>query len=262
MLKSFKSIEFCEDLCYSTDTEYHPLEFFLSVVPISENIDFKLGYFSSSAIKELSACFAEFIFNNQESRIRLITNHFLDDIDKTLIFEDDRNIDSSEIENWIKNDYEKLLESLSKRDQHFFNCIRYLMNEKRIQIIPVISRGLVHFKEAIYEDYEGNKIYTNGSCNFSKSGLIINEESFDLVCSWDSRKNEKKIINKKKKYDLIFSKKNKRYHYVDSKNQIEKLIEERVPLKSIEDIIRDDITLKQTESTEKQLMLQKLKRKC
>lgn len=259
MLSNFKSIEICEDLCYSTDTDYHPLEFFLSVVPISKNIDFKLGYFSSTAIKELSACFAEFIFNNPKSRIRLITNHFLDDIDITLVFGDDKNVDSSEIENWIENDYKKLLDSLSKRDQHFFNCIRYLMNEKRIQIIPVISKGLVHFKEAIYEDYEGNKIYTNGSCNFSKSGLVINEESFDLVCSWQSSQNEKKIINKKKKYDLIFNKKNKRYHYVSSKNQIEKLIEKKVPLKSIEDIIRDDITLNQTESTYPKRLLEVIK---
>ena len=241
---NYKSIDFPVDLEYSTDDVFHPLEFFINVIPRSKTIDFKLGYFSSSAIKELSGCFAEFIINNPKSRIRIMTNHFLDDIDKKLVFKDiEKPINESKIEKWIYNDYYKLLESLSKRDQHFFECIKYLMSKGRVQILPVISKGLVHYKEAIYEDFEGNKIYTNGSCNFTRSGILENEESFDLTCSWHSEKNLDKINSKKKKYDLIFSKKNKHYYYVKSIKQIENLVEKKVTLKSINELLEDEIEL-------------------
>jgi superfamily II DNA or RNA helicase len=241
---NYKSIDFPVDLEYSTDDIFHPLEFFLNVIPKSKAIDFKLGYFSSSAIKELSGCFAEFIINNPKSRIRIMTNHFLDDIDKKLVFQEiEKPLSESKVEKWIYNDYCKLLESLSKRDQHFFECIKYLISKGRVQILPVISKGLVHYKEAIYEDFEGNKIYTNGSCNFTRSGIIENEESFDLTCSWHSENNLNKINSKKRKYDLIFSKKNKHYYYVNSITQIKNLVEKKITLKSINELLEDEIEL-------------------
>ena len=49
---NYKSIDFPEELEYSTDDDYRPLEFFLNVIPRSKAIDFKLGYFITVTLLE------------------------------------------------------------------------------------------------------------------------------------------------------------------------------------------------------------------
>ena len=78
----------------------------------------------------------------------------------TVFQEIDKQLNESKIEKWIYNDYYRLIESLSKRDQHFFECIKYLISKGRVQILPVISKGLVHYKEAIYEDFGKSEFET------------------------------------------------------------------------------------------------------
>lgn len=179
-------IEYPETLEYSSDGTHLPIEFFMLTVPVCKRIDLKLGYFSSNAIRTLAYGFAQFLFNG--GHLRIITNHFLSYEDKMLlaIDEESRNtVAEDEIKDLIENDLEGLAEILKNGDVHFFNCLRFLSKNDRLQLIPVKLKPdkLAHYKQGIMDDGT-NQVYFSGSCNFTYKGLIENGENLGIARSW------------------------------------------------------------------------------
>ena len=43
---------------------------------------------------------------------------------------------------------------------------------------------MLHYKEGLLEDYEGNRVYFNGSANFTGNGMLGNAESLKISRSW------------------------------------------------------------------------------
>src|SRR5690554_5283917 len=134
MNKYFRDLSFPPTYKYSSDSDYIPLEFYEETFPISTKIDLLLGYFSSNAIKVLSKSFAEFIYYGGE--MRLITNHvysladYENLIDDTNLNDEDKIID-------IFSDLSKIEKNLSFEGKHFFDCLKYLLKNNRLEIIPV-----------------------------------------------------------------------------------------------------------------------------
>ncbi|MBC7490269.1 MAG: DEAD/DEAH box helicase family protein [Glaciimonas sp.] len=83
-------------------------------------------------------------------------------------------------------DFYGLKNALDKYGQHFFDCIAWLITQKRIEIRaikPIGRKGIAHYKSGIF--YDGtNKVKFKGSCNFTASGLLENLEELDLKLSW------------------------------------------------------------------------------
>lgn len=165
-----------------------PLEFFGEVIPLAKKIQFKLGFFSSNSMSTLSYGFAQFIYNG--GTIDFLINHFLSDGDYKLmndgIFIDESFYDS--IEEKILRDLERLNEVLTKKQvNHFYNCLRYLIDNNRVTITPVTTKSgeISHYKEALFWDYYGNIINIIGSCNFTYKGIACNGESFLINRSWE-----------------------------------------------------------------------------
>jgi len=133
-LRLFKDLNFPTTYKYSSDSNYIPLEFYEDTFPIARTIDLLLGYFSSNAIKVLSKSFADFIYNG--GKMRLITNHFLSDnlIGNTKVNNQDKIID-------IFKNLEDLEKNLSKEVQHFFDCLKFLLKNKRLELVPVKFNG-------------------------------------------------------------------------------------------------------------------------
>jgi hypothetical protein len=209
----FKDLNFPRTYKYSSDSNHIPLEFYEDTFPITKTIDLLLGYFSSNAIKVLSKSFAEFIYNG--GKMRLITNHFLSDndfdnlLDNTEVNNEDKIID-------IFKNLEDLEENLSKEGQHFFDCLKFLLKNKRLELIPVKFNGfdLAHCKKMILFDGK-DYISTDGSINFTLSALIKNSESFQLDVPWVSNVSKERIEEEKINFEKIYNNQHPNYKQID-----------------------------------------------
>lgn len=210
-----------------------PLEFFGRMLPIAKKIQFKLGYFSSNSISTLAYGFAQFIFKG--GSIDFMINHFVSDDDYKLI-NNQIDIEPSfydSIEDNVITDLVKLNEVLTKRQvKHFYNCLRYLIDNKRINIIPVttVNGEISHYKEALFWDDNNDVINIVGSCNFTYKGIVCNGESFIINRSWGESAERANISNELKEYEKIFSKKSNEFIYLNPEKLINIINKNSVPL--------------------------------
>lgn len=247
----FRDVSFPPTYKYSSDSEHIPLEFYEETFPISKSIDLLLGYFSSNAIKVLSRSFAEFVFNG--GRLRIVTNHFLSEndfenlIQNNNISEEDKIID-------IFSDIELLQKELSPEGQHFFDCLKYLQKQGRLEILPVKFNNfdLAHCKRMVLFDGE-DYISTDGSINFTLSALIRNAESFQIDTSWGGEVSVARIKEERKLFDQIINKLHPDYSYIDN-SEIEVIVNKIGHSKDIQDLMEDSIEL-----TKKSKMTKKIK---
>jgi superfamily II DNA or RNA helicase len=220
---NLKDIKFPVTLKISSSGQMIPLEFFGEVIPLAKKIQFKLGYFSSSSISTLSYGFAQFIYAG--GTIDFLINHFVSENDYKLInneFVLEPDFYNS-IQQDILNDMERLNDVLTKKQvSHFYNCLRYLIDNNRISIIPVTTKNgeISHYKEALFWDNEENVINIVGSCNFTYKGIVCNGESFVINRSWGEASERANIKNEIKDYEIIFKKESKDFIYLNPEKLI------------------------------------------
>jgi superfamily II DNA or RNA helicase len=248
MTKRFSEIDFPPSYRYRSDGEHVPIDFYDSTFPIAQEIDLLLGYFSSNAFKVLSCCFAEFIFNG--GKMRLITNHIfsLKDFENLI---DNVNVGKEDIVIDIMSDINKFESTLSDYGQHFFDCLKYLMRNGRLEILPVKfnETELSHSKVMILSD--GNdRILADGSINFTLKGLIKNAESFSVETPWNGEISQNRIEEEQKNFNRIFSKEHPDYKYLD-KEEIELFISSVGRDKETEDLLEDSVNLEMSQFSEK-----------
>jgi len=237
-----KEIDFPTDLHYSSDRENKPLEFYLKSLRNSKNFDLRLGYFSSNAIRTLSLGFAHFIYNG--GVVRIITNHYLSESDKKLLsFDEKGEYDYQYIESIVNENAEDLYKILSNTEQHFFDCLSYLIKKERLILKPVKVKpdNVSHYKKGVFYDGE-NRVYFNGSCNFTYSGIIENGESIDIKRSWGSEPEKAGIINEEVELDKIFREEDERLIYLNPE-QITAVIQKKGLDKNLEELIEDEIKI-------------------
>lgn len=208
---------------FKSNSDNEPIDFFSSCLTNSFHFDLMLGFFSSSAIRVLSSGFAIFLYNG--GKMRLIINNILSSDDKETLIraKENENLPFFDLSN-----IEELKKTLSKKDEHFFNCIAWLIAEKRIDIkvvSPKGSHGICHTKFGVFKDGV-NTVGFNGSCNFSKTALLYNIESIDSFTDWDGDISKAKINNTKKTFDKTFSGEDVNVNYVDAEDIIESIYNE------------------------------------
>ena len=93
-----------------------PVDFFNNALSRSVKLDIGLGFFSSASINVLSLGFARFITNG--GKMRLYINQYLSDEDYEALVSQPEKIEESVIQNFYS-----MFKILSKRDEHFFNCL-------------------------------------------------------------------------------------------------------------------------------------------
>ena len=221
------------------------MEFFGTVFPISKKIQFKLGYFSSNSISTLAYGFAQFIFKG--GTIDFLINHFVTNEDYKLLnneIELDKNFYNS-IEDKIITDLAKLNDVLTKRQvKHFYNCLRYLIDNKRLNIVPVTTYNgeISHYKEALFWDENNDIINIVGSCNFTYKGIICNGESFIINRSWGEESERANIKNEVEEYKTIFNKNSQKFIYINSDKLINVINENSVSM-SIKQLLEEETSL-------------------
>ncbi len=191
------------DIVYSTG-EKEPVEFFFDALVESNRFDLGLGFFSSTAINVLSVGFALFI--HRGGKMRIIINDILSQKDKDAI-QSGISLSDFELEERIIENLFQFTETLSKQDDHFFNCLSYLISTKRIEFIATVPAnkkgGIAHNKYGIFTDANLDKVGFNGSANFSKNALLNNVESISCYKSWSDSESEKDRL---KYFENVFNK--------------------------------------------------------
>jgi hypothetical protein len=114
---------------YESATEWEPIDFFSECLCNSKRFDLKLGFFSSSAIRTLSDGFALFLHHG--GTMRLIINNILSSQDKNAII---AGIEENPATVFDLSDITALKNTLSESDKLFFDCLAWLISEKRIEI--------------------------------------------------------------------------------------------------------------------------------
>lgn len=218
---------------FKSGTDNEPIEFFSECLCNSVRFDLMLGFFSSSAIRTLCDGFATFLYNG--GKMRLIINNILSEKDKSAV---ENGLQNNIVTSFDLSDIEKLKSTLSKKDIHFFECLSWLIANKRIEIKIIAPKGKIgisHTKLGIFSD-STDTVGFNGSCNFSKTALIDNIESIDALCSWDGEIMKAKIENIQSSFERIFSEEDKSVCYLDQ-TEIETSISSNFRIRNINELI-------------------------
>ena len=234
---TFLDISLPNNFEYSSDSDDLPLEFYLQTFPRSKTIYLKLGYFSSSAIRVLAYGFAQFIYRG--GSIKIVTNHFLYNSDKELL--DLEPITSNGIDERLTSSLSLLKDSLTSETEQFFNCLKYLISNNRVEIIPVMlfPNKMAHYKQGIFIDNDGNTIFMDGSCNFTANGLLENGENISVYRSWGDNFEQRKIADKQTDIIKICDKLNDQYIYLE-KDKVLDTISSLGKEKSVGNLLSDE----------------------
>lgn len=207
-------VDWAEDGTYAPQGEHTPVEFFNNALNNSVMFDIQLGYFNSAAINVLSRSFATFIKNG--GYMRMAINQIVSQKDKVAIGEGvSGGIDAP----FDLADWESIHKGLDEYGEHFFHCLAYLIQEKRIEIQiikPKATSGIAHTKRGQFTDKEGMSVGFSGSANFTLGGLFNNLENIEIFLSTSPDKSiQKKIQNNKMLFSRIMSKKESGIEYLD-----------------------------------------------
>jgi superfamily II DNA or RNA helicase len=241
-----KDCNWPEDRDYKTGSDNEPLQFYLDGLANSNEFNLLLGYFSSAAINLLSVGFATFI--SKGGKMKMVINHLLSAKDREVISRVEDN--PNEIRVFDLNDIVSLGRVLDEYDTHFFECLTYLIAEKRIEIKiikPKNGRGIAHYKSGVFSDGEDAVGY-QASCNFTYYGLSENIEQLEAFLSWENGRSNKLIKKQLNLIDDYFSEKDEDVEYV-SVNEIEIVLKDRFGKKDINELlVQEEQLLKKKQS--------------
>lgn len=221
---------------FMSRTDWEPLGFFSEALCNATTFDIKLGFFSSSAINVLADGFAAFLYNG--GRMRMIINDVLSEEDRTAIVVGESDINTPYFD---LNAIGHISYTLSKHDEHFFECLSWLIRNERIEIkiiTPKIGNGIAHSKCGVFSDGI-NKVAFDESCNFSKMALIENIESINAFCDWDGERDKERINDIVRDFNRTFSGEDDTVKYLKA-DQIITYITKTYKYKDIQELLEDE----------------------
>lgn len=221
---------------FMSRTEWEPLGFFSEALCNATTFDIKLGFFSSSAINVLADGFAAFLYNG--GRMRMIINDVLSEEDRNAIMVGESDVNTPYFD---LNAIERISYTLSKRDEHFFECLSWLIRNERIEIkiiTPKVGNGIAHSKCGVFSDGI-NRVAFDGSCNFSRMALIENIESINAFCDWDGERDKERINDIVNDFNRTFSGEDDTVKYLKA-NQIITHITKTYKHKDIKELLEDE----------------------
>lgn len=229
-----KDCEWSIDRDYKSGAENEPMQFYLEGLANSSEFQLLLGYFSSAAINLLSIGFATFI--SRGGKMRMVINHLLSEKDKEAIQKAENFNGINKV--FDLTDVVSLGKILDEYDIHFFECLAYLIAEKRIEIKvikPKSGKGIAHYKSGVFGDGE-NYVGYKASCNFTLFGLSENLEELEAFLSWENGRSNKLIKKQLKVIDSYFTEQDNDVEYLSAR-EIEVVIRDKFGKKAIDELI-------------------------
>lgn len=234
---------------FKSRTEWEPIGFFSDCLCNATQFDLMLGFFSSSAINVLADGFASFLYNG--GRMKLIVNDILTEQDKNAIA---KGVLDSPIPFFNINNIEKLKNTLSERDTHFFDCLAWLIRNNRLEfkiVAPKGGIGISHTKTGVFSDGI-NKVGFDGSCNFSRSALIDNIESITVSCDWDGNTAKATTNEIQSEFENVFSGKDENVVYIPA-DKVKTHIVELFKNKELKELLENEYKFILQDITQKSL---------
>ncbi len=211
-------VDWAEDGTYRPDEYNSPEKFFNDCLENSTEFDLQLGYFSSATISVLADGFATFIANG--GKMRLVINHIVSDEDKEAI---SKGVHGGVIDCFDLQNFEELRKTFDEYQKQFFDCLSFLIYNKRIDIRiikPRNKKGISHTKSGQFRDGDSVTSFT-GSANFTISGLFNNLEEIKIDRSDSIDKMvQKRIESQREDFDSIMKGKKTNIVYLDPNDLI------------------------------------------
>lgn len=179
-------------------------DFYIPILQNSVKYDRAVGYFSSTALIDITKGISTLIRNNGKIRLIVSPNLSFEDIEAITVGYKQR-------DDLIKT---RLLDSFEKQFNIFekkrLNLLAYLISNSILEIkIALINQenaiGIFHDKLGLVEDNGGNIIAFSGSMNETAHAFTHNYESIDVFKSWTS--DAERVISKKNTFELIWNNK-------------------------------------------------------
>jgi superfamily II DNA or RNA helicase len=248
-------VDWAEDGTYRPGEYNSPEKFFNDCLENSQEFDLQLGYFSSATISVLADGFASFISNG--GRMRLVINHIVSEEDKEAI---SKGLDGGIIDCFDLTNFESLRQTFDEYQQQFFECLAFLIYDKRIDIRiikPRNPKGIAHTKSGQFRDGDSVTSFT-GSANFTISGLFNNLEEIKIDRS-DSidMMVQKRIKSQREEFDTIMEGRKKNVEYLSPENLIS-AIQSNYGDKDIEELL--DVEKKLRKIKEERLIRERQER--
>lgn len=210
------------------------MQFYLDGLANSNEFHLLLGYFSSAAINLLSVGFATFI--SKGGKMKMVINHLLSEKDKEAIQKAENRDNTNKV--FDLTDVVSLGRVLDDYDTHFFECLAFLIAEKRIEIKvikPKNGKGIAHYKSGVFCDGSDSVGY-QASCNFTLYGLSENLEQLEAFLSWENGRSNKLIKKQQKLIDNYFTEVDDDVEYI-SVDDIEVVLKDKFGKKDINELL-------------------------
>ena len=211
-------VDWAEDGTYRPGEYNSPEKFFNDCLENSKEFDLQLGYFSSATISVLADGFATFISNG--GKMRLVINHIVSEEDKEAI---SKGLHGGVIDCFDLTNFETLRQTFDEYQQQFFECLAFLIYDKRIDIRiikPRNKKGISHTKSGQFRDGDSITSFT-GSANFTISGLFNNLEEIKIDRSDSVDKMvQNRIASQREEFDAIMKGKKRNIEYLSPENLI------------------------------------------
>ena len=247
-------VDWAEDGTYRPGEYNSPEKFFNDGLENSNEFDLQLGYFSSATISVLADGFATFI--SKGGKMRLVINHIVSTEDKNAI---SKGLKGGFINCFDLTDFAQLRKTFNEYTQQFFECLAFLIYNKRIDIRiikPRNKKGISHTKTGQFRDGDSVTSFT-GSANFTISGLFNNLEEIKIDRS-DSLDvmTRKRIESQREEFDCIMDGTKRNIEYLSPENLIS-AIKTNYGDKDIEELLDVEAKLRKIKHDKK---VQELKR--
>lgn len=187
--------------CYSQIDSHQPAEFCLQALENSVRLDLGLGYFSSASFNVLAHGMAKFIANG--GVMNLYINKYVSDEDYELL----KGRYDNKFDDELVSQFHTLKKTFEKRDEHFFQCLAYLIQSEKINIKIIVFKngGIPHEKYGIFTDEIDNKVYFIGSMNMTANAIMNNIETIECTCSWKGEDSKEKVLSFERHFKKVWN---------------------------------------------------------
>jgi len=179
-------------------------DFYIPLLQQATEYKRAVGFFSSTALVEISKGIAQFAKNG--GKMMLVASPYLSDDDIKAIRK------GYELREQIihKALIRELHEPKDYYEQERLNLLANLISEGILDIKIAFTEnenkmGMYHEKMGVISDEFGNKVAFSGSMNESATAMMINYEAIDVFCSWKSEFENEKVIAKENAFTSIWN---------------------------------------------------------
>lgn len=200
---SFKEIQNIQ-LSYNSLSDEIVLDFYIPCLSQAKIYKRAVGYFSSNILLQVSKGLGAFAENN--GKMKLLVSPKLEPEDYEAI---KKGYDAKEyITKKIIDDFDFNIDFDQKESR--FEMLSYMISSGLLEIKIIVLKenneiAMFHRKVGIMEDELGNQIAFSGSGNETYNGYNLNDEDFEVFCSWKSDESEQRCAIKDLEFERAWN---------------------------------------------------------